>query len=74
METVRENVCCRSYGQIRTMLKARNAYCISDLQIFRDNCLNSGVLETSRHDYIHQHGPFGDEHQLNEFVYVLHVV
>jgi len=51
------------------MLKANGSLsCICQLPVFQDNCLNRGVLETSRHEYIEQHGPFGDEHQLNELV------
>jgi len=75
METVRENVCCRAYGQIASMLKTSgNLSCVCDLPVFRDNCLNRGVLETSRHEFVEHHGPFGDEHQLNELVVITYLL
>jgi len=69
METLRENTCCQSSPHISSMLQANGSLsCICKLPAFQDNCLNRGMLETSRHEYVELHGPFGDEHELNELV------
>jgi len=67
MPTMKQNVCCHGYSNTK-QLKA-SAKCITETPMFRDNCLNRNVLETSRHEYIEWNGPFGDAEKLNELVF-----
>jgi len=66
MPTVKQNACCQFYANIRQLTTAADVKCITDMSLFKDNCLNRNVLETSRFEYIHREGPFGDADQLNE--------
>jgi len=60
-----ENVCCRSIKKVRDYIPT-DLLCMTDCAGFRDNCLNSNVLDASRWEYMEQHGPFGDEQPLNK--------
>lgn len=41
------------------------------MSVFKDNCLNRNILETSKFEYIDQQGPFGDADQPNELVVIM---
>jgi hypothetical protein len=71
MPTPGENICCHTYSDIRQRLVAPATQCITETAMYRDNCLNRNVLETSRHEYIYHHGPFGDAELDNECVQLI---
>ncbi|XP_048742687.1 P2X purinoceptor 7-like [Ostrea edulis] len=64
MSSSAECVCCT---EISVVDQARgDLECITQHQTFKDNCLNTRVLEVSLYDYVQSEGPLDDNEPIHE--------
>ena len=66
MSSMEECICCQEIPAVRENAEMSGVNCITDSQIFKDNCLNRNVLQVSMYEYIENVGPIDDNQAAHE--------